>query len=141
MLKEPLLPLGEDFKGNRDEKNLEENAFLLYSPENSQNSNIPMEIVKNIFEEAQTIIRSVNGIVEMPGYEDRSSLFVLNISHPKDPFKVVKLKSTRFFTCEKRCNGFQVLNCAAIRLLQNIVTLLRTLSKCTMKGIKHYAHV
>ena len=49
MLKEPLLPLGEDFKGNTDEKNLEENASLLYSPENSQISNIPMEIVKNIF--------------------------------------------------------------------------------------------
>ena len=28
MLKEPVLPLGEDFKGKTDEKNLEENAFF-----------------------------------------------------------------------------------------------------------------
>ena len=50
--------------------------------------------------------------------------FVPNISHPKDPFKEVKLKTTRFFSCEKRCHRFSRLNCAVIPLvLQNIVKL------------------
>ncbi|XP_062568607.1 uncharacterized protein LOC134230774 [Saccostrea cucullata] len=110
MLKEPLQAQGGDVMCHTDTdqeiENLQEHPSLPVSPENSQITNIPFQILKTIFEEAQTIIHSVNGIVEMPGYTDRSSLFILNVSHPKDPYKVCKLKTTSFFTCENRCHRF-----------------------------------
>jgi hypothetical protein len=103
MQKEPLIGRGGEDMSSHHPENVELDAI---SPENCEITNIPFQILKSIFEEANKISTTVNGIVEMPGCEDKSSLLVLNVLQQKDPYRVCKLTTSNYFTCEKRCHRF-----------------------------------
>ncbi|XP_062573500.1 uncharacterized protein LOC134235383 [Saccostrea cucullata] len=108
MLREPLKSKGDEtVVENRPVDDAAQSLFTSYpSAESTDITNIPFPILESIFQDSKIIFQSSNGIVQMPGCDDKSAFFVLNKNQTSDPFKVHRSKCTTLFTCEMKCHRY-----------------------------------
>ncbi|XP_052719325.1 uncharacterized protein LOC128191281 [Crassostrea angulata] len=107
MLKEPLMSTMEEAMAGPNINSTHLDILDSFPSTTSTDINsIPSEILQSIFHDAKNISQTANGIVQMPGYDDSSSFFVINRVQKSDPFKVYRSKCASLFTCETKCHRY-----------------------------------